>query len=665
MAPVGNIAFWAHGTEVAGLAAATLNNRIGMAGVAPEARLASWGVFQTNKLLASDLELMALYQHLSNDVAVQNHSWGHDGLLINPVSLLEDIGISNAVTFGRNGRGVVLVRSGGNDRQRGGSSDDDGYTADPRVVAVGAVLEDGRVTSYSEPGACLLVAAPGGDVSPHPKLFTTDFTGTNGVNPVLFPGDTNLSSYAFNDLGFSGTSAACPQISGVAALILSANSNLTARDVQHILVLSSRHFDLKDPDLATSGAGLRVSHNSGYGVPDAGRAVALACQWSNRPPAARVTVDLTGPEPVPDGGLTLAVTTTNDLPETRQALACLPGTGPFPDQPTALLQLVDVKAATSRITLNLTNKGALILRTNIDWVTQVARAATAGASFAVVRNNIAGDANCPGGESLCPLLRTDFIPIPCAFVRRSDGEALFSRLAADTNTLAQLSYSPLRWVFPVSQTLVCEHAGLRLRTDHALRGDLRVTLVSPMGTRSVLQRLNQDTNAGPADWTYYSTHHFLESSAGAWTLEVGDQFPQGTGSVLAASLILTGVPITDTDADGLDDAWETARLGSLAGGPRDDPDHDGLCNAIEQALGKNPAGPDSEPQPDFSRLFGTRWRLSWPSATNVAYEIRAQTNVAAPFTTMTNVAGAAFETEWIAPADSSPQRYYQLVPHNL
>ena len=118
--------------------------------------------------------------------------------------------------------------------------------------------------------------------------------------------------------------------------------------------------------------------------------------------------------------------------------------------------------------------------------------------------------------------------------------------------------------------------GLRVKTDHPLRGDLRMTLVSPQGTRSILQRFNSDTNAGPSDWTYYSTHHFYESSAGTWTFDISDEYAGATGSVLEASLILRGVDIMDADQDGLDDAWEMQHFNSLSYGPLDDPDAEAI-----------------------------------------------------------------------------------------
>jgi len=149
-APVDRSATAAHGTEVAGILAADLDNAR-MVGVAPNVSLASWVIFDTNYLLASDDQLMEMYQYQSNLVSVQNHSWGAVGPGQNLPGLLEQVGISNAITFGRSGRGAVMVRAAGNDRATGGNADDDGYPSDPRIIAVAAVRIDGRVLAETPP----------------------------------------------------------------------------------------------------------------------------------------------------------------------------------------------------------------------------------------------------------------------------------------------------------------------------------------------------------------------------------------------------------------------------------------------------------------------------------------------------------------------------------
>src|SRR5207245_1262729 len=141
-------------------------------------------------------------------------------------------------------------------------------------------------------------------------------------------------------LGFSGTSASVPQIAGVAALMLSVNPNLTYRDVQQILIFASRHFDLADPDLVINGAGFQVSHNAGFGVPDAGVAVSLAQTWINRPPLTSVTITATNPAAIPDDGLRVLVTG-DGVPANLASVRTLPGLGPHADTPTPMLPLVD------------------------------------------------------------------------------------------------------------------------------------------------------------------------------------------------------------------------------------------------------------------------------------------------------------------------------------
>ena len=106
------------------------------------------------------------------------------------------------------------------------------------------------------------------------------------------------SSYSRYTGDFGGTSAAAPQVSGVAALVRKANSNLTWRDVKLVLAASARKNDPTNDgwdDNASSGwhdGALKYgstterysySHHYGFGVVDAKAAVDLAENWTNLP----------------------------------------------------------------------------------------------------------------------------------------------------------------------------------------------------------------------------------------------------------------------------------------------------------------------------------------------------------------------------------------------
>ena len=111
---------------------------------------------------------------------------------------------------------------------------------------------------------------------------------------------------------FGGTSSAAPIVSGVAALVRSANASLTWRDVKLILAASVKKNDPENAGWETGALQYgseteRYSYNPeyGFGVVDARSAVGLAESWTNLPPmkTARVTsgeIDLAIPDP-PDG----------------------------------------------------------------------------------------------------------------------------------------------------------------------------------------------------------------------------------------------------------------------------------------------------------------------------------------------------------------------------
>ena len=110
---------------------------------------------------------------------------------------------------------------------------------------------------------------------------------------------------------FGGTSASAPLLSGIIALMLQANPDLTWLDVQRILIRSTLKNDPDDADWMRNGAGRWVNHKYGFGLIDAEQAVRLARNWqgSGRPVSSDSGV-ITVNQEIPDNdpaGITSSV----------------------------------------------------------------------------------------------------------------------------------------------------------------------------------------------------------------------------------------------------------------------------------------------------------------------------------------------------------------------
>ncbi|MDX1953831.1 MAG: S8 family serine peptidase [Verrucomicrobiota bacterium] len=614
----------AHGTAMAGLAAATQNNERGISGVAPEAGMASWVIFTTNfpPAFVSRAALAEMFQYKIQDVQIQNHSWTPPVAGLTAVSPAEDLAISNAVTAGRGGKGVIMVRASGNARQDGRNANDDAYISDPRAIAVGAVNYSGRSTSYSNPGAAILVAAPSGDnineFAFYTNLISTDLTGTDGFNYVNFEDDS--ADYTYATLWDAGTSAATAEISGLCALILAANPGLTYRDVQQVLINSSLHYDDEDATATRNAAGYLKSHTVGFGVPDAGWAIWTALAWSNRPAAVWIEQSSTQTLTLQDAGLRVEARVVSGIATNNYSWIARASLGENADLPTGYLPIVNVGLATNTPSQDLTGKGALLFRGGGPFLRKLENVQRASAEFAILANN-------SGGTTLETMRYTETIGIPAVFLGQNDGLTLSNLIESGASLTVQLRTDAASYAFNITETLLTEHVGVRIRTEHPRRGDLRVVLISPTGTKSVLQAINTDNAAGPTNWTYYSTHHFYESSAGEWKVLVSDQIFNNQGSVKGVDLLIQGVPITDTDHDGLDDTWELTYFGDLLKTAAEDSDSDGYRNAREQILGTDPRVRGFPLRVGVDRWSSTRIRLSWPGVNAKTYEIHAGTDV--------------------------------------
>jgi hypothetical protein len=189
-------------------------------------------------------------------------------------------------------------------------------------------------------------------------------------------------------------------ISGVVALILSARPELGYRDVQQVLALSARHADLTDPDLTTNSAGLLVSHNQGFGVPDAGLAVALAKHWTPRSASKRVRVVRNSSLVIPDDSFRLLVFGTG-LPSNLRNLRVLPSMGVYPNGGTLAALFDYVGRGQTNLPASVAGHAVLIAGGVNTYADKIARAVALGAKggFDYTRDGWTGGvaAQVPGG----------------------------------------------------------------------------------------------------------------------------------------------------------------------------------------------------------------------------------------------------------------------------
>ena len=260
-----------HGTPVAGIIAAR-DNDIGGRGVAPRATVYGYTI-DVYTLINDGHAHMA--SHMSDVTAVVNNSWRTPSFyrnLIEESPEAWDTAIEEAVTSGYGGKGVFYVWITNNDHLRDSNANLDERLNHHAGTVVCAVDYNDVRAVYSEFGTNLWVCAPSRDAAETlPGIATTDVG----------------NSYTMN---FTGTSAAGPIVSGVAALVRAANPELTWRDVKLILADSARRNDTSNTGWQQGALKYRstterywYNREYGFGVVDAGAAVALALDWALLP----------------------------------------------------------------------------------------------------------------------------------------------------------------------------------------------------------------------------------------------------------------------------------------------------------------------------------------------------------------------------------------------
>lgn len=246
--------YTSHGTLCAGIIGATTNNEFGIAGIAPSSPIMSISNRFQNIPAMSGKLADGINFAWQNGASVINCSWGFA-----ENELIEDA-ISNALRYGRNGKGCVVVSSSGNFRYDHLDYVDSNITfpatlAD--VIAVGAMSPCGERKSRN---TC------DGD---------TDWTSCYGHNlSVVAPGTLipTISSGNTTKI-FGGTSAAAPHVAGVAALMLSVNSRLTHQQVKQIIERTARKIGNYSYQTDSTHLNGTWNEEMGYGLLDAYAAV--------------------------------------------------------------------------------------------------------------------------------------------------------------------------------------------------------------------------------------------------------------------------------------------------------------------------------------------------------------------------------------------------------
>ena len=240
----------AHGTACAGIIAAS-NNNLGIRGIASNVNILPVNIVPNETDYNPYYGRLEGFGSTTEIAEAINWAWKRADVLSCSWSLgspSNDVNaaLDSARTHGRKGLGCIIVFASGNNHPH---ILDVSYPADlDGIITVGAIDTNGNIQSYSQRGRSMDFVAPSGGIPG--DIVTTDLMGSRGKSAGNYIND------------FNGTSAACPQVAGVAALILSVKPDLSWTEVAHVLQKTAR-------DLGPEG----FDNTFGYGLVNAGAAV--------------------------------------------------------------------------------------------------------------------------------------------------------------------------------------------------------------------------------------------------------------------------------------------------------------------------------------------------------------------------------------------------------
>ncbi|MFE4261952.1 S8 family serine peptidase [Streptomyces sp. NPDC056883] len=224
-----------HGTHVAGTIAAATSNSKGIAGIAYGAKIQPVRVLGKCGGATSDI--------------VDAITWASGGTVsgvpanATPAKVINmSLGGSGACTSTYQnainaavGRGTTVVVAAGNS-----NADAAGFSPAScnNVINVAASNRTGDRSFYSNYGAIIDVAAPGGETRRATDTPGTITTPENGIWSTLNTGATTPGAENYEP--YQGTSMAAPHVAGLAALLKSANSALTPAQIESAIKANAR-----------------------------------------------------------------------------------------------------------------------------------------------------------------------------------------------------------------------------------------------------------------------------------------------------------------------------------------------------------------------------------------------------------------------------------------
>lgn len=260
-----------HGTRCAGEVAAVANNGVCGVGIAYNASIG--GVRMLDGVVNDAVEARALSLN-PNHIDIYSASWGpeDDGRTVDGPGPLAKRAFLNGVTRGRSGKGSIFVWASGNGGRHVDDCNCDGYTNSIFTLSISSASQAGFKPWYLEQCSS--------------TLATTFSSGTPGHDESIatVDQDARLRPDKICTNQHTGTSASAPIAAAVCALALEANSGLTWRDMQYLVVMTSSPGPLgAESGWLTNGLGRQYNHKFGYGLMDTSKMVDLAEKWKNVP----------------------------------------------------------------------------------------------------------------------------------------------------------------------------------------------------------------------------------------------------------------------------------------------------------------------------------------------------------------------------------------------